>query len=96
MFIHAPIARSRSATKAITWRVFGSLDTAVLSFLVPFLFHVPWKQSAGIALTIAAFETVTKIVLFYLHERMWARVPWGRADKVVEEVAAKPADDTSA
>ena len=84
MFVHAPTARSRSAAKAITWRIFGSLDTAVLSFLVPMLFHVSMKSSAGIALSIAAFETVTKIILFYLHERAWARVPWGRADKEIE------------
>lgn len=84
MFVHAPTARSRSAAKAITWRIFGSLDTAVLSFLVPMLFHVSMKSSAGIALSIAAFETVTKIALFYLHERAWARVPWGRADKEIE------------
>lgn len=84
MFVHAPTARSRSLFKAVTWRIFGSLDTALLSFLVPMLFHVPMKQSAGIALSIAAFETVTKIVLFYLHERAWARVTWGRADTEIE------------
>jgi uncharacterized membrane protein len=84
MFAHAPTARSRSAAKAVTWRIFGSLDTAILSFLVPMLFHVSMKSSAGIALSIAAFETVTKIILFYLHERAWARVPWGRADKEIE------------
>ena len=84
MFIHAPTARSRSLVKAVSWRVFGSLDTAFLSFLVPMLFHVSMKKSGEIAISIAAFETVTKIILFYLHERAWARVPWGRADKEIE------------
>jgi uncharacterized membrane protein len=31
-------------------------------------------------------ETVTKVLLFYFHERLWAFVPWGRADKPVEPV----------
>lgn len=84
MFIHAPTARSRSLVKAVSWRVFGSLDTAMLSFLVPMLFHVSLKKSGEIALSIAAFETVTKILLFYVHERVWARVRWGRADTEVE------------
>lgn len=84
MFVHAPTARSRSAVKAVTWRIFGSLDTAVLSFLVPMLFHVSMKKSGEIALSIAAFETFTKIALFYFHERLWARVKWGRADVEVE------------
>ena len=48
------------------------------------LFHVSMKSSAKIALSIFAFESLTKIVLFYLHERAWARVPWGRADKEIE------------
>jgi uncharacterized membrane protein len=84
MFVHAPTARSRSFVKAVTWRIFGSIDTAVLSFLIPLLFHVSMKKSGEIAISIAAFETVTKILLFYVHERAWARVPWGRADKEIE------------
>lgn len=84
MFVHAPTARGRSLIKAITWRVFGSLDTLLLSFAVPMLFHISLKKSGAIALSIAAFETVTKIILFYLHERAWARIRWGRADQEIE------------
>jgi uncharacterized membrane protein len=84
MFVHAPTARSRSAVKAVTWRVFGSIDTAILSFLIPMLFKVSLAKSGQIALSIAAVETVTKIALFYFHERLWARVKWGRADVEVE------------
>ena len=43
-------------------------------------------------LSIASVESVTKILLFYFHERAWARVRWGRADVVVKEAAAEPAD----
>jgi hypothetical protein len=32
----------------------------------------------GLAGTIASVEVVTKIVLYYLHERAWAIIPWGR------------------
>ena len=84
MFTHAPTARSRSLIKAVTWRVFGSLDTALLSFVIPMLFHVSMKSSAKIAVSIAAVETLTKIALFYLHERASARIKWGRADTEIE------------
>jgi uncharacterized membrane protein len=87
MFIHAPIARSRSLTKAVTWRMVGSLDTFILSFVVQQIFGLPMGRSAKVAASIALIETVTKIILFYFHERAWARVPWGRADKVVETIA---------
>ncbi|HEV2363968.1 MAG TPA: DUF2061 domain-containing protein [Caulobacteraceae bacterium] len=88
MFIHAPIARSRSLTKAITWRIVGSLDTTILGFLIPWAFGLSMGKSAKVALSIFMIESVTKILLFYVHERIWARVPWGRADKVVEEQEA--------
>ena len=84
MFISAPTARSRSLVKAVTWRFVGSLDTFVLSFIIPTLFGMEMAKSAKVAVSIALIETLTKILLFYFHERAWARVPWGRADKVIE------------
>ena len=84
MFLNAPTARSRSFVKAVSWRFVGSLDTFILSFIIPVMFGLAMKQATKVALSIALIETLTKIVLFYLHERAWARVPWGRADKVVE------------
>jgi uncharacterized membrane protein len=32
---------------------------------------------ASLAGTIAGVEIVTKIIMYYLHERVWAAVPWG-------------------
>ena len=88
MFLPAPTARSRSLVKAITWRMLGSIDTFIISFVVATLFHSPMRHAASIAGSIAMTETVTKIFLFYFHERIWARVPWGRADVVVEDLRA--------
>ncbi len=89
MFIPAPIARSRSLVKAITWRIVGSLDTFIVSFTIASLFHHPLAGAATLAGSIASTETVTKIFLYFFHERVWARVRWGRADVVVgAELAA--------
>jgi uncharacterized membrane protein len=89
MFSHAPTARSRSLVKAVSWRFVGSLDTLILSFIVPLILGVDMKRSAQVAFSIMAIETLTKIALFYMHERVWARVTWGRADK---EIEAHPED----
>lgn len=62
-------AHSRSVAKAISWRVLGSIDTFVLSYL--FTSDV---KSAG---AIASTEVITKIVLFYVHERAWSSIHWG-------------------
>ena len=48
----------------------ASLDTFVVSFVV--------TGRVGLAGSIAGAELVTKIALYYLHERIWAAVPWGR------------------
>ena len=59
----------RSLVKAISWRALGSIDTFILSLF--------FTSSAKLAVSIAGTEVVTKILLYYFHERLWALVPWG-------------------
>jgi len=68
----APDAHLRSLIKAVSWRAVGSLDTFLLSLLV--------TRNVGHAASIALVEVLTKIFLYYLHERAWRRVPWGRLE----------------
>jgi len=74
MFLRAPEAHSRSFVKAVSWRMLGSIDTFIISYFV--------TGKLVFAASIASVETFTKIALFYFHEQAWARVPWGRGDKV--------------
>ena len=60
----------RSLIKAVSWRTVGTIDTFIISFFI--------TGKASIAGGIAAVEVVTKIMIYYLHERVWAMVPWGR------------------
>jgi uncharacterized membrane protein len=62
-------AHYRSLAKAVTWRMTGSLDTFIISFIL--------TGKLVLAGSIAATELITKIVLYYLHERVWAVIPWG-------------------
>ncbi len=64
------VTKQRSALKAITWRIIGTIDTFVLSW---FITKEPVTAGA-----IASFEVLTKTILYYLHERGWNRVGWGR------------------
>jgi uncharacterized membrane protein len=61
---------SRSFAKAVSWRLTGTLDTFVISFIV--------TGKPTIAGSIAATELLTKIALYYGHERIWAAIHWGR------------------
>jgi uncharacterized membrane protein len=60
----------RSFLKAVSWRATGTLDTFVISFIV--------TGKPTIAGSIAATELLTKIALYYGHERVWAAIHWGR------------------
>lgn len=62
--------KSRSAAKAITWRITGTADTFIISLLI--------TKKPIVAASIASFEVLTKTVLYYFHERIWNKVTWGR------------------
>jgi len=59
------VSKRRHIVKTITWRIIGTLDTMILSWLIT----GNWKW--GIA--IGGVELITKMVLYYLHERAWYR-----------------------
>ena len=72
-------AHSRSFAKAVSWRILGSIDTFALSWF--------FTGSAKAAGAIAISEVVTKMVLYYFHERAWANVSWGFAKDAEESQA---------
>ena len=60
----------RSLVKAVSWRVTGSVDTLIISYLITG--KLKW------ALTISGVELFTKIGLYYGHERVWEKLSFGR------------------
>jgi uncharacterized membrane protein len=60
----------RSLLKAFSWRATGTVDTILISFLV--------TGRIRLALSIGFVELFTKIGLYYLHERIWGKIVWGR------------------
>ena len=62
--------RKRSVVKTITWRVLATTDTFIISYWITG--HLDW---AGL---IAGIEVLTKMFLYYFHERAWARITWGK------------------
>ena len=60
----------RSMAKAVSWRILGSLDTMLLTWL--------FSGSVKIAAFVGSTEAITKIFLYWGHERLWHRIPWGR------------------
>lgn len=77
---------SRSILKAVSWRVLGSIDTFLLSFLVlkfggnllPIEVADTNTGLMATAATIAIAEVITKIIIYTLHEQVWTRIGWGQ------------------
>lgn len=76
---HITEASYRSVVKGISWRFFGTMDTILWSFIV--------LGNGETAFKIGAVELITKVVLFWAHERIWLRSSWG-----VQVAAAERAD----
>ncbi|KAG5193016.1 hypothetical protein JKP88DRAFT_214282 [Tribonema minus] len=60
----------RSLAKALLWRVFAAGNTLICGAFL--------AGDLSVALKIAGSDTVFKTFLFYINERMWARVEWGK------------------
>lgn len=57
------VSRKRHILKTISWRIIGTLDTMILSWIIT----GNWK----FGLAIGGVELLTKMVLYYFHERAW-------------------------
>jgi|TARA_B100001094_G_C17678911_1_gene552417 uncharacterized membrane protein len=65
----------RHFVKTITWRIIGTIDTMLIGWFV--------SGDPLIGLTIGSFEILTKMVLYFIHERVWYKINFGT--KVVEK-----------
>lgn len=65
----------RALIKAATWRFLGAVDTFVLALIV--------TGHIGISGAIGGTEFITKVGLYYLHERLWLHVRWARIEQDV-------------
>lgn len=63
---------ARSVMKALSWRVSGTLATTLLVFV--------FTRRFALSLAVGALEFVSKIGLFWAHERVWDRMRYGRVE----------------
>lgn len=63
------VSKTRHILKAITWRLIASLTT----------FSISWILTGNIesGLTIGGLDFFIKLVLYYLHERVWYKSKFG-------------------
>jgi len=56
----------KSVMKSVSWRIVGTLDTMIISYFI--------TGKVAIALSIGTVEVITKTILYYFHERVWAHI----------------------
>ncbi|WP_053990712.1 DUF2061 domain-containing protein [Mangrovimonas sp. TPBH4] len=66
----------RHIAKTITWRIVGTIDTIILSWII--------SGDPLIGLQIGIYEVITKMVLYFLHERVWFKVNLSKDGKILE------------
>lgn len=60
----------RSLVKSLSYRITGTIATFIISFLV--------TGEVKFALSIMSVDFISKIGIFYLHERVWDKIKFGR------------------
>ena len=60
----------RSLLKTISWRIVGTLATVIISYVI--------TGTLALAFSIGAIELVSKLLLYFFHERIWNTIKWGK------------------
>jgi uncharacterized membrane protein len=64
------VTKSRSFTKSLTYRVFGTVSSWAVVYAI--------TGKGSLATLVAFWETVVKVAIYYIHERVWNGINWGR------------------
>ncbi len=63
-------SKRRSVVKMISWRIWATLTTMILVYM--------FVGELKIAATVGAMETILKMGLYFVHERAWDKINFGK------------------
>jgi len=66
--------KRRSLAKAVSWRVVATLTTMALVFI--------FTGEIGIMLGVGALDVISKLIFYFVHERAWDLINWGRYKEI--------------
>ena len=64
------VTKSRSFAKALSYRIWGTVSSVAVVYV--------FTRDATLSANIAFWETVIKVFIYYVHERVWNKIKWGR------------------
>tara|TARA_B100000787_G_C15954255_1_gene190391 strand:- start:234 stop:440 length:207 start_codon:yes stop_codon:yes gene_type:complete len=62
--------KKRTIAKTMTWRITASLTTFIIAWVL--------TGDLMIGATIGSIEAITKVFLYYFHERIWNNISWAK------------------
>lgn len=70
--------RWRSLVKALSWRFIATFITAIIVWVL--------TREIEFAATVGLLDTTIKLVVYFFHERLWLRVPFGKVKRIEYEI----------
>ena len=64
------VTKARSFIKSLSYRIFGTVTSWAVVYVI--------TGKGSLATLIAIWETIIKVVVYYIHERVWNKISWGR------------------
>lgn len=74
-------AHLRSIMKAVSYRLLATVATGTIAFI--------FTRRLDISLGIAAAEAVAKILCYYIHERLWSYIKFGKLEHPLSSLPVK-------
>ncbi|MBN2119861.1 MAG: DUF2061 domain-containing protein [Candidatus Omnitrophica bacterium] len=71
----------RSVVKAIFWRVVATFTTMGIVFIL--------TRKFVLMIEVGLLDIIAKLLFYYLHERIWDKIAWGKAKHPLEVLAVK-------
>jgi uncharacterized membrane protein len=70
--------QKRSIAKTISWRVVATVITGTVTYFL--------TGRLDFAVTVGLADTLVKFFVYYVHERMWARISYGKVRPLEYEI----------
>ena len=83
--------KRRTITKSLLWRLIGIVWTWVGAYLILLFAPERFRTASLMATAIVVYHHSTRMVIYYIYERIWSKIHWGRVNEdELETVAISP------
>jgi len=80
--------RRRTLAKSLLWRLIGIVWTWVGAYFILLLTPQRFRSASLMATAIVVYHHSTRMIMYYLYERIWSNICWGRVDEDKLETVA--------